>query len=99
MLQLASIMINAVDARSLAAFWTAYLDTTAEHQHEGFIWLKRCDGGTLLAFQQVAAATEGRRRLHLDFGSDDVEGDLERALALGASRVGDHWSGSFHWFD
>lgn len=96
--QLSSIMINAVDAVSLAQFWTAYLQTSVEHQHEEFIWLKRREGETRLAFQRVDAPTEGRRRLHLDFGSDDVEADIASALALGASRVEDHWSGSFHWY-
>ena len=44
------------------------------------------------------SATDGGRRLHLDFGSDDVEAHVERAVALGASRVEDHWAASFLWF-
>ena len=41
---------------------------------------------------------DGGRRLHLDFGSDDVEARVERAVALGASRVEDHRAAPFHWF-
>ncbi|WP_427017206.1 VOC family protein [Pseudarthrobacter sp. P1] len=90
-------MINSTNAPALAAFWSSYLETGIEAEHEVFIWLGRRAGETRLAFQQVERATEGRRRLHLDFGSDDVEADIARAVALGATEIEDLWSGSFHW--
>ncbi|MFI5085074.1 MAG: VOC family protein [Actinomycetales bacterium] len=95
---LSSIMVNSSRASELADFWAAFLGTVIEHRYEEFIWLKALDGQTRLAFQQVDEPTPGRRRLHLDFGSDDVDADLAQAVRLGASRVEDHWSGSFHWF-
>ncbi|NYE94015.1 putative enzyme related to lactoylglutathione lyase [Psychromicrobium silvestre] len=95
--ELSSIMINALDARKLAEFWSAFLNTEIAADHEDFIWLKATEDQSRLAFQQVAEPTEGRRRLHLDFTADDPERELARALELGASQLEDHTSGSFHW--
>ena len=94
---LSSIMINSTNAKALAAFWSSYLETGIDAEHEGFIWLGRRAGETRLAFQQVEHATEGRRRLHLDFGSHDVDADIARATTLGATEVEDHSIGGFHW--
>ncbi|WP_231391737.1 VOC family protein [Arthrobacter sp. 35W] len=94
---LSSIMINSANAKALAAFWSSYLETGIEAEHEEFTWLGRRAGETRLAFQQVDNPTEGRRRLHLDFGSHDVEADIARAVALGATAVEDHAIDDFHW--
>ncbi|WP_159709068.1 VOC family protein [Arthrobacter sp. 18067] len=96
--RIATIMINAVDAAHLAAFWSELLNMPVAAEHEGFIWLQPSQPGyPQLAFQQVAAPTEGRRRLHLDLHDDDATALRRRAESLGATFVEGHDIADFHW--
>ncbi|WP_091325088.1 VOC family protein [Arthrobacter sp. cf158] len=96
--RIASIMINAVDAERLSRFWSELLATPVAAEHEGFIWLQPSEPGfPQLAFQQLAAPTEGRRRLHLDLHDADAAALRRKAEALGASLVESHDIGHFCW--
>ncbi|MEI2815139.1 MAG: VOC family protein [Microthrixaceae bacterium] len=46
-------------------------------------------GGPRIAFQRVPEPKVGKVRLHLDLGTDDLEGAVRRAVSLGAGRLGD----------
>ncbi len=96
--RIASIMINAVDAARLSSFWSELLDMPVSAEHEGFIWLRPAEPGLpQLAFQQVAAPTEGRRRLHLDLHDADPSALRRKAETLGATFVEEHNIGDFRW--
>ncbi|WP_024820505.1 VOC family protein [Arthrobacter sp. 31Y] len=96
--RIASIMVNAVDAARLSSFWSELLDMPVSAEHEGFIWLRPAEPGLpQLAFQQVAAPTEGRRRLHLDLHDADPSALRRKAETLGAAFVEEHNIGDFHW--
>ena len=45
--------------------------------------------GFRIAFQQVPEPKQSKVRLHLDIGTRDLDGATERAVALGATRLGD----------
>ncbi len=96
--RIASIMVNAVDAVRLSSFWSELLDMPVSAEHEGFIWLRPAEPGfPQLAFQQVAAPTEGRRRLHLDLHDADPSALRRKAETLGATFVEEHDIGHFRW--
>jgi len=96
--RIASIMINAVDAGRLSAFWSELLDLPVAARHAEFIWLEAATpGAPQLAFQQVPAPAEGRRRLHLDLHHPEPAVLRRRAESLGARFVEGHNIGDFHW--
>ncbi|MFE4198834.1 VOC family protein [Paenarthrobacter sp. NPDC056912] len=96
--RIASIMVNAKDAASLAGFWSELMDMPVSAEFDGFIWLRPAAPGLpQLAFQQVSAPTEGRRRLHLDLHDADAAALRRKAEALGATFVEAHSIGDFHW--
>lgn len=96
--KLASIVINAVDLEAVAEFWKGFLDVGERHRMPGFVWLERQPGASLsLAVQQVDHPTEGRNRLHLDFGVRDVAEARDRVIALGGEELEQHEIGGFGW--
>ncbi|MBT2588026.1 VOC family protein [Arthrobacter sp. ISL-95] len=96
--RIASIVVNAVDAARLSSFWSVLLDMPVSAEYEGFIWLRPAESGLpQLAFQQVAAPTEGRRRLHLDLHDADPSALRRKAETLGATFVEEYTIGDFHW--
>ncbi|WP_422758435.1 VOC family protein [Paenarthrobacter sp. C1] len=96
--RIASIMVNAVDAARLSAFWSELLDMPVSAEHEGFIWLRPAEPGLpQLAFQQVNEPTEGRRRLHLDLHDADAAALRRKAESLGATFIEGHDVADFHW--
>jgi hypothetical protein len=96
--KLAAIVINVVDLEKVADFWKAFLDVGERHRVPGFVWLERQPGaGVSLAFQHVEQPTEGRNRLHLDFGSSDAAADAARVVELGGRQLEQHEIGGFEW--
>lgn len=95
---ISSIMVSAVDAERLAAFWSQFLKLDVASRLDQFIWLKAANpGAPRLGFHQVSDPTDGRRRLHLDIHTPDAAGLRRHAESLGASFVEGHDIGSFHW--
>ncbi|WP_457966145.1 VOC family protein [Arthrobacter sp. D1-29] len=95
---IASIMVSAVDAERLAAFWSQFLNLEVASRIDQFIWLAAAGPGVpQLGFQQVADPTGGRRRLHLDIHTPDAASLRRHAESLGASFVEGHDIGDFHW--
>lgn len=97
--RIGSVVVNTVDPDKLAGFWSELLNVgIARRSGPYFIWLEpQHKGGISVAFQKVDSPTNGRRRLHLDMSVDDLEAAVQRAIALGASRVEDHTAGDFSW--
>ncbi len=55
-------------------------------------------GGLQLGFQKVPDPTPGKNRVHLDFGTADVAGEVSRLKAAGAVEIGRHSFGEdFRW--
>ncbi len=97
-LKMASIVINARDLNLVADFWKSLLDVGERHRVPGFVWLERQHGASVsVAVQQVADPTEGRNRVHLDFGSSDAAATANRVTDLGGRRLEQHEIGGFRW--
>lgn len=96
--RIAAIVVNAVDAERLSAFWAALLGVPVSSRVDQFIWLRPAGpGAPQLAFQQVGQPVEGRRRLHLDIHGPDPRALRDRAESLGAGFVEGQDIGDFHW--
>ena len=89
-MRLDTIVIDCLDKHALATFWCGLLGTTVRGEVGQYLGLHPVpEGNTRLVFQQLddLPPREGKGRLHVDLDTHDLEGDTERALALGATLV------------
>lgn len=85
------ITIDTGDARKLASFWTAALNTTIQHDWGEFIVLApNSENGPTLGIQQVPDVTPGKNRVHFDAHVPDRPAEVARLVALGATEVAEH---------
>lgn len=91
MLSIGSIVIRVDNLERQMRFWQAALGYVPRHEASGdFVILQPPDGaGTCISLDRVRAALQIPPRLHLDLYADDQAAEVERLLALGATRV--HW--------
>ncbi|MDQ6522977.1 VOC family protein [Nocardioides sp. LHD-245] len=97
-LTLGMITTDSADPVPLAAWWAKQFDAEVADPYGGEFLLVR--GGTLplaLAFQKVDDPTPGKNRLHLDLGAPDVDAEVERLVAGGATIVGRRGEEGFSW--
>lgn len=93
MLRLGFPVIGVTDLERAVAFWTAALDLVVVSDWESPNWrtLDHADGsGRALGLMRSESPPEPRPRLHLDLFVDSAaeqEAEVERLVALGASRV------------
>jgi hypothetical protein len=97
------LTIDAAGPDRLATFWTAALDYEEEYhsrpeEKEIEILLRPREGkpGMRLLLLRVDDPKRGKNRLHLDLRGDDRDAEVERLLALGATRV-DIGQGEVSW--
>jgi predicted enzyme related to lactoylglutathione lyase len=91
MLTIGSIVIRVDNLERQMSFWRAALDYEPRREPEdGFVILQPPGGaGTCISLDRVPAPVQVPPRLHLDLYADDQAAEVERLLALGATRV--HW--------
>lgn len=91
MLTLGSIVIRVDNLERQMLFWRAALGYEPRREPEdGFVILQPPGGtGTCISLDRVPAPVQVPPRLHLDLYADDQMAEVERLLALGATRV--HW--------
>jgi catechol 2,3-dioxygenase-like lactoylglutathione lyase family enzyme len=88
-MKIGSIVVNCYEFEKMLAFWQQTLHyVPREPAHGGWVVLRDPRGqGPNLSLNRVSEKRSGKRsRLHLDLYTDDREGEVERLLALGASR-------------
>ena len=92
------VTFDCSDPAKLAAWWAEQFGGTAQELLPGeFIAVTRLEGPRL-GFQKVPDPTPGKNRVHLDFSAADVDGEVSRLMAAGASEVGRHRLGdNFRW--
>ncbi len=54
-------------------------------------------GAPRILFQQVPEPKTGKNRVHLDLRGDTDDGEIDRLLELGATRIGGGSEGPHHW--
>ena len=80
------VTLDCVDLDSTAAFWQAALGYGRQDTVEGrFISLS--GDGPSLSLQRVTEPKTAKNRMHLDLLVDDVEAEVARLQALGATSV------------
>lgn len=87
------VTIDSVDAAALAGFWSDVLDHPVDEgasEHFATIGLQGLNRlWPAWMFIAVPERKTIKNRVHLDFGAQDPEAEIERVVALGATRVAD----------
>jgi predicted enzyme related to lactoylglutathione lyase len=89
---LTEISIDAGDPRALARFWGDVLGWPVTDDERGLSWISATGDHTarpMIVFAPVPEAKTVKNRVHLDVNPSGVDQavELERLLALGATRV------------
>jgi predicted enzyme related to lactoylglutathione lyase len=97
-LQLGAVTFDARDPHALADFWAALLETTWRPGRDlpevGVV--PAAPGRPAFMFLPVPEPKTAKNRCHPDLHTDDVSAQVQRACALGATRVSEH-EASGHW--
>jgi hypothetical protein len=81
-----SVTIDCHDPQALATFWSRLLGLEICPRQGRYVALRRPQTqAPELVFQPVPEPKDGKVRLHLDVGADDLEKSTRYALELGAS--------------
>jgi len=97
-LTLGMVTCDTAEPMALATWWAEQTEAEVADPYGGTFVLVR--GGTLpviLAFQLDEAPTPGKNRLHLDLNAVDLDAEVDRLLAAGATLVGRRGDESFRW--
>ena len=97
-LTLGMVTTDTTDARSLAGWWAEQTGAEVSDQFGGgFIVLSGGSLPIILAFQQVDDPSPGKNRLHLDLTAADLDGEVDRLVAAGATLVEKRGDENFRW--
>jgi predicted enzyme related to lactoylglutathione lyase len=82
------VVLDCVDADALANFWSSALGFRRGAFHPPYVRLvDPNERWPNLLLQQVPEPKSGKNRMHLDIQVADVDVEVERLLALGASLI------------
>lgn len=97
-LKVEMVTFDCSDPATLSAWWAEHFEGTTHELIPGeFIAVARSEGPRL-AFQKVPDPTPGKNRVHLDFHAEDVDAEVKRLTAAGATEVERHSFGEdFRW--
>lgn len=99
-MKLATITMDCAEPRSLAEFWTKALDLEVAFDADGWFMLLRSPtdpAQPAVGLQKVPEKKAGKNRVHIDFTTPDREAEIERLVALGATRGEDHTVPGLTW--
>ena len=92
------ITTDTADPEPLATWWAEQTGASIVQNHDGYFLVVA--GGTLpllLAFQKVPDPTPGKNLVHVDFTAVDLDAEVDRLVAAGATLVGRRGDDNFHW--
>ena len=95
---IAQIVIDCADARGLAEFWSRALDRPVDPG--AGTDFAAISGAPKLMFIKVPDAKRVKNRLHFDLAArpvPDWKDEVDRLLALGATRVDEHDAFGWRW--
>ena len=84
------VVIDSQRADEIAAFWSALLDRPInDGANQFFALIPASDDRTFpaLMFLAVPEPRQGKNRMHLDLVATDLPAEVERAVALGATKI------------
>ncbi|MFC7625406.1 VOC family protein [Microlunatus sp. GCM10028923] len=84
------IVIDSAEPTTLAGFYADLVGRPVADGGNAFMAQIHGDGGfPSLMFLAVPEPRTGKNRLHLDLIADDFQAEVERAVGLGAAKVGE----------
>ena len=86
-LNMGGITIDCAEPRELAEFWTRALDLEVAFDADGYFMMLRSRDNPnqpSIGLQKVPEEKAGKNRVHIDFSTDDPDGEIARLVALGA---------------
>jgi hypothetical protein len=94
-----NVTFDAADPRRLAAFWSEVTGYTAVMEREDFVALQAPDkrGVRRILFFQVPEPKVAKSRMHVDLASRDPGAEVERLVALGATKIEDRQGNGTSW--
>ncbi|MCP3938862.1 MAG: VOC family protein [Actinomycetia bacterium] len=96
-----AITFDCTDALVLAEFWSAVLDRPIDSGEPAasqfFARISPTDTSPAMMFIKVAEPKSVKNRMHLDLSADNREGEVERLLSLGATRIHDKDEWGLKW--
>lgn len=97
-LKVEMVTFDSSDPAKLADWWAEQFDGQAQELLPGEFFAVIRSEGPRLGFQKVADPTPGKNRVHLDFGAADVDAEVSRLTAAGATEFDRHSIGdNFRW--
>ena len=97
-LRLGMVTVDTSDAEELGQWWAEQTGAEVDQTNGGwFVVLKGGGLPVLLAFQKVDDPTPGKNKLHLDLSANDLDAEVDRLVAAGASLVARRGDDSFRW--
>jgi predicted enzyme related to lactoylglutathione lyase len=84
------VVIDSEHADEIAAFWSALVERPVnDGANQFFAMIPASEDGTFpaLMFLAVPEPRQGKNRMHLDLVAADLTAEVERAVALGATKV------------
>jgi predicted enzyme related to lactoylglutathione lyase len=92
------VTFDCTEPGPLAGWWAEQFGgETRELMKDEFVVVIRPEGPRL-GFQRVPDPTPGKNRVHIDFSADDVDAEVSRLVAAGATETGQHQIGDhFRW--
>jgi predicted enzyme related to lactoylglutathione lyase len=92
------VTFDCSDPAKLAGWWAEQFGGTTQEVLADEFTAVILSEGPQLGFQKVPDPTPGKNRVHLDFGAADVDAEVSRLTAGGATEVGRHKFGDkFRW--
>ncbi|MCV7075330.1 VOC family protein [Mycobacterium szulgai] len=92
------VTFDSGDPAKLSGWWAENFGGTTHELLPGEFFAVARPDGPRLGFQKVADPTPGKNRVHLDFSAADVDGEVARLTAAGATEVERHQVGeNFRW--
>lgn len=92
------ITFDCSDPGQLGGWWPEQFGGTTQELLAGEFTVVTLPAGPQLGFQKVPDPAPGKNRVHLDFGASEVDDEVSRLTAAGASEVGRHKFGdNFRW--
>ena len=86
--RIAQWTLDVQDVGRMAEFWSRVLGYDVDVEQDGVTHLRpRAGGEPSVWLQPSAGPKRGKNRNHLDLRTPDVESEVERVLALGATRA------------
>jgi len=86
-IRIGSTVVNCADLETMTEFWTKALDLVPSSRESGERFRVLRGGRVNLSLQVADTPVTARDQMHLDLYSDDMAGEVERLVGLGASWV------------